>query len=267
MPLIDRLENLGRLAVWFSLSAVVVAGGSAWAQMGPPASEDRPGPPPMGSEAPMVPESAVAPQPAKPGLSAEPTPPPAVERIEMKARGAPDSDVAKGYSVKGFALEALTSSFASGGLGSLLVGYKGRSFTIGGNLGFAKSTATSTTFGSEDVLAVRFGPGVRAVVANSEDERAELFLHGDMGLVVVNASIPASGNRSNGYATGAAFQFNAGAGVRYWVCPNLAVGYVAVLKYTSTMSQSSDSIVLEVPAAMGSPGWFLDGSFVIASVF
>ena len=117
------------------------------------------------------------------------------------------------------------------------------------------------------MLAVRFGPGIRAVVAHSEDERAELFLHGDIGVVVVNASIPASGNRSNGYATGGAFQLNAGAGVRYWVCPNLAVGYVAFLKYTSITNSTSDSIALEVPSAMGTPGWFLDGSFVLSSVF
>jgi hypothetical protein len=266
MPLIDRRKKLGNLAAWLSLG-VVVAGGSAWAQTEPPASEDPPAPSATGQDAPKAPEAPVVSSPAKAGVATEPSPPPPRERIERKARAVPDSEVPSGYSGKGFALEALTSSFASGGLGSLLVGYKGRLVTIGGNLGFAKYTSTSTTLGSEDRLAGRFGPGVRVAVGHSDDERAELFLHGDIGLIILNSTVPAVANRSEGTATSAAFQLGVGAGVRYWLCPNLALGYVAMVKYTSSINQPSDVIVLEVPTSMGTQGWFLDGSFVIASVF
>lgn len=173
-----------------------------------------------------------------------------------------------GYSVNGFALEALTSGFASGGLGSLLLGYKWRQVVFGGNLGFSKNTLASTgTDGQEDLVAFRFGPAARLVVAHSQDERTELFLHGDIGLVVVNGSLPASTTRSSSSATDAAFQLNAGAGVRYWICRNLAVGYVAILKFSGNINQPSNGIALEMPAIMGAAGWILDGSFVVLAAF
>jgi hypothetical protein len=65
-----------------------------------------------------------------------------------------------------------------------------------GNLGFAKYSGTNSTLGAEDRLAVRIGPGVRAVVAHSEDERAELFLHGDLALIVLNVPVPAGRDRT-----------------------------------------------------------------------
>ncbi len=271
--MIDCPEKTSRLLLCLLLPIGLLATNSASAQTGLQGSEVHSESPFLGSGSPRAPEAAVsvpstpAPDVAVPGEVGVVVPLPQPARIETSVRTVPEAEAAKHYSVKGFAIEALTSSFASGGLGSLLLGYQGRQVTIGGNVGFEKHTVASTAFGSEDLLAVRFGPGLRVVALHSDDERTELYLHGDMGVIIVNANVPAAKDRSDGNATSAAFQLNAGVGVRYWVCPNLALGYAAMLKYTSSMNQPSDVITLEVPTSMGTPGWFLDGSFVLTAAF
>jgi hypothetical protein len=217
-----------------------------------------PAPAPSSEPAPAPPPPAPPPPPRQQWDREEPPPPQRQSTLSTTPRrrvpGAPEPE-----SRPGFAVEVATSGFASGTLqGGLLLGLQFPSATlIGVRFDYADSTRK---LGDESVSTSAFALGlaVRFAIAGSR-EGLDLAFAGEADFVKsqVGGEDPVTKADAEG------FRLAFGPQLRYWVHPNLALGYLAQATLTKIKANARSSAINEMEQTDVGIG----GAFTLTAAF
>ncbi len=147
------------------------------------------------------------------------------------------------------AIELGTNGFASGALeGGLFLGARTSGGIIIGAMLDYRSSSVTIHPGTDTITnassAVRFGAGARFTFLRSADHRVELVGAVDAGIVYATAETTGISD-----ASASGLTIAAGPGLRFWVHEQIAIGYLARLRFTHLSG--------DAPALGGSVG---DGS-------
>jgi hypothetical protein len=187
--------------------------------------------------------------------------------------GAPPQEEPPELARPGFVVELSTAGFASGSLqGGLFLGARTSPDLIIG--GFVDLASSSTRIGdgqgavTTSSTSFALGAGTRYTLMRAADGHVDLFGSGDVGVV----------RTSSGTADGAStslfgLTLAAGLGLRVWVYDNIAVGYLARLRFTrsSGSAQEAGSVLPANGAPAGtdasSDEFGFEGTFQVVGVF
>jgi hypothetical protein len=175
----------------------------------------------------------------------------------------------------GVALELSTSSFASGSLGGGLFigGRTAGGLILGGIFDYDLLSVSSSAGGasmSTSTQRFRLGGGLRASFVHSADRLVDLYGAADLTFEYRSAELPVnSGSAPTTTVNAAGFSLAAGPGLRLWVHPQIAVGYVARLRVTylggAAGALASTAAADATSASAVAIGF--DGTFQVLAVF
>jgi hypothetical protein len=207
-----------------------------------------PAPPLNGPTTTPPPESTPEPAPAPPPPAPRPAPdteepPPPSHRSGLPTTGQWHAPVVEEQpaSGSGFAVEVDTNAFASGTLnGGLVIGAHGADGSV---LGFRFAYTDQTQkigTRSQSTTAYAMGLAGRLTVAGS---RNGLDLALGLDASILKAQVGATDAISGASAPSDASGFHVGVGpmLRYWIRPNIALGYLVEASYTSLSGDSTGS--------------------------
>jgi hypothetical protein len=283
------------LLALFSLVAFVAGHPSPGRAADPPAAENQADPFAGPSDTPPGPappsdtdEDALLrgpDRPSPPSQSPPPSaPPPPARRAATRPRPRPVGQAtdevraaapAAGNDQSGVALELSTSSFASGSLGGgvFVGGRTAGGLILGGIFDYDLLSLSSSAGGtsvSTSQQRFRLGGGLRASFLQSGDRLVDLYGAADVSFEYRSAEVPAtSGTAPTANVNAAGFSLAAGPGLRLWVHPQIAVGYVARLRVTY-LSGDAGALAATAAADASSASAFaigFDGTFQILAVF
>ena len=223
------------------------------------------------------------PNPPSPPPAAAPAPGPRATARANNRRAAQASDekvavaAAPGADESALAVELSTSGFASGSLvGGLFVG--GRTATgliLGGLLDYnLLSVTASGTGGGADVTrsgqTLRIGAGARYSFVRSADRLVDLYGAADLSFEHVAAEVaPTVGSNPTESVSASGFSLAVGPGLRFWVHPQIALGYAARLRltYLSGVAGAFTTPETDDPTNASATAIAFDGAFQILGVF
>jgi hypothetical protein len=215
----------------------------------PPAS---PEPPPAVPSVPQVSDGEQPPAPRTP-------PPPAPRHREVS--------VEEPAASPGFGLEAATAGFASGKLdGGIILGvhFPGGSL-FGLRLGYKDETRK---IGSESMSQTAMTVGVAGRFALMAARAGfDLALGLDGAYIKAQITSSSSGSAS---AEASGFHLAIGPQLRYWITPNLAVGYLVQASFTQLTSESSSSsseLGFSSRSSIEDSTMSIDGTFTLTAGF
>jgi hypothetical protein len=187
----------------------------------PPAQPPPPPPPPAPAQ---VYDGEQPPSPVRPAL--------------VPARRRPPVEEPKEVATTGFGLEFTTAGFASGNVqGGVLLGAHTPAGAIFGMRFNYRDETTRVSSSSSSATAFALGVAGRFPVAGSQ-EGLDLAMAVDAAFLKVETPDAVSGASGS---KGSGFQFAFGPQLRYWLHPNVAVGYMGQLSYAKISSDNSDS--------------------------
>jgi hypothetical protein len=193
---------------------------------------------PQPIEAPAAPAQPPPPPPPAQVFDGE-QPPAPVRPAPVPARSRPPADEPKVDATTGFGIEFTTAGFASGNVqGGVLLGAHTPAGSIFGVRFNYRDETTKVSSSSSSTTAFAIGVAGRFPVAGSQTG-LDLAMAADAAFLKAETPDAVSGASTTAKASG--FQFAFGPQLRYWLHPNVAVGYMAQFSYVKLSSDDSNA--------------------------